>query len=77
MRLRESKRNLSGTFSFTPKGSQTCLILTLHVSQPTGITDVRTKSMHVNDAIYTLDGHRVTSPKKGIYIIGGKKIVVN
>ena len=68
---------LSGTFSFTPKGSQTCLILTLHVSQPTGITDVRTKKMPTNETIYTLDGRRVTLPKKGIYIIGGKKVVVN
>ena len=67
----------SDTFSFTPKGSQTCLLLTLHVSQPSGITDVRTKSMPLNDAIYSLDGRRVTSPKKGIYIIGGKKVVVN
>ncbi len=67
----------SDTFSFTPKGSQTCLLLTLHVSQTSGITDVRTKSMPLNDAIYSLDGRRVTSPKKGIYIIGGKKVVVN
>ena len=67
----------SDTFSFTPKGSQTCLLLTLHVSQPSGITDVKTKSMPLNDAIYSLDGRRVTSPKKGIYIIGGKKVVVN
>ena len=66
----------SGTFSFTPKGSQTCLILTLHISQPMGITDVSTKSMPVNDGIYTIDGRRVTSPKKGIYIIGGRKTVV-
>ncbi len=67
----------SDTFSFTPKGSQTCLLLTLHVSQPSGITDVKTKSMPLNDAIYSLDGRRVTSPKKGIYIMGGKKVVVN
>ena len=66
-----------GTFSFTPKGSQTCLKLTLHISQPTGITDVRTELLPVNDAIYSLDGRRVTSPKKGVYIIGGKKVVVN
>ena len=69
----------SGTFTFTPKGSQTCLILTLHVSQPTGIIQVdnsETNIIRFNDAVYSLDGRRVTTTKKGIYIIGGRKTVV-
>ncbi|MBO4463899.1 MAG: pectate lyase [Prevotella sp.] len=69
----------SGTFSFTPKGSQTCLILTLHVSQPTGIIKVEnseTDNVRFDDAVYSLDGRRVTTTKKGIYIIGGRKKVV-
>ena len=70
---------LSGTFSFTPKGSQTCLILTLHVSQPTGIIQVEnseTNNFRFDDAVYSIDGRRVTTTKKGIYIIGGRKKVV-
>ena len=69
----------SGTFSFTPKGSQTCLILTLHVSQPTGIIQVEnseTNNFRFDDAVYSIDGRRVTTTKKGIYIIGGRKKVV-
>ena len=69
----------SGTFAFTPKGSQTCLILTLHVSQPTGIIQVEnseTNNFRFDDAVYSLDGRRVTTTKKGIYIIGGRKKVV-
>lgn len=70
----------SGTFSFTPKGSQTCLTLTLHVCQPTGIHAIDNSTIDVlrlNEGIYSLDGRRVTSPKKGVYIIRGKKVVVN
>ena len=69
----------SGTFTFTPKGSQTCLILTLHVSQPTGIIQVdnsETNIIRFNNAVYSLDGRHVTTTKKGIYIIGGHKAVV-
>ena len=31
---------------------------------------------NVSSAIYTLDGRRVTTPKRGIYIRGGKKFVI-
>ncbi|MCR4958822.1 MAG: pectate lyase [Prevotella sp.] len=70
---------ISGTFSFTPKGSQTCLLLTLYVNQPTGIEvidDSAISNLRLGDGIYTLDGRRVTLPKKGIYIIGGRKTVI-
>jgi alpha-amylase len=33
-------------------------------------------SENVSSAIYTLDGRRVTTPKRGIFIRGGKKFVV-
>jgi hypothetical protein len=30
----------------------------------------------LNDVVYDLCGRRVENPKKGIYIVGGKKLVV-
>ena len=69
----------SDTFTFTPKGSQACFLLTLHVSQLTGIisiNDSKTEGRSSN-GIYTLDGRRVTSPTKGIYIIDGRKTVIS
>ena len=41
----------------------------------TGITKAKTKSS-INASIYTISGQRVTVPRKGINIIGGKKVVV-
>lgn len=41
----------------------------------TGITDVKTKNT-VNNAIYTINGVRVSKPTRGLYIINGKKIFV-
>ena len=42
---------------------------------------VREKATHANDAIYTLSGQKLTNNRslsslpKGIYIIGGRKVV--
>ena len=42
--------------------------------EATGINGV--KEMKENRAIYNLRGMRVTTPSKGLYIIGGKKVVI-
>ena len=42
--------------------------------ETTGINGV--KEMKENRAIYNLRGMRVTTPSKGLYIIGGKKVVI-
>lgn len=42
--------------------------------ETTGIKGV--KQMKENRAIYNLRGMRVTTPSKGLYIIGGKKVVI-
>jgi len=42
--------------------------------ESTGINGV--KEMKENRAIYNLRGMRVTTPSKGLYIIGGKKVVI-
>ena len=42
--------------------------------EATAISEV--KSIANGEAVYTLSGQRVNSPKKGLYIIGGKKAVL-
>lgn len=44
--------------------------------ETTGITTVRSKELPKDHAIYTLDGHRVKTPVKGVNIINGKKRIV-
>ena len=41
----------------------------------TGIAEVQTVNKAENNAIYNLQGRRVTAPVKGLYIINGKKVV--
>ena len=46
---------------------------------PTAITRPITKNMEANTPVYTLSGQKVTGSlkgKKGVYIVGGKKVVV-
>ena len=38
----------------------------------TEITDITEKA----DAIYDLQGRRVENPKKGLYIVNGRKVVI-
>jgi hypothetical protein len=33
------------------------------------------KDVKTNGSIYNLNGQRVTTPKKGLYIMNGKKVV--
>ncbi|MBR1502803.1 MAG: glycoside hydrolase family 5 protein [Prevotella sp.] len=45
-------------------------------SPSTGISKVNMPETNADAAIYTLSGQRVASPRKGIYIQNGKKIIV-
>lgn len=45
------------------------------VEAPSGITTIRT-AQNANGAIYNLSGQRLATPKKGLNIIGSKKVVV-
>ena len=40
----------------------------------TGITTIETTTD--SNAIYDLQGRRVTNPAKGIYIVNGKKVII-
>lgn len=42
---------------------------------PTGIQTVETNATVLNNVVYDLQGRRVISPEKGIYIVNGRKIV--
>ena len=63
------------TFSFTAKGSQTCLKITLYIDQTQGIKDINRYPIAADDAVYDLQGRRVDNPRHGLYIIGGKKVL--
>ncbi len=68
---------VSNSLSFTVKGNQTCLKLTLHVDQTAAISPVDHSGLnhrqHSND-IHTLDGRLMASPQhKGVYIKDGRK----
>ncbi len=69
----------SGTLTFTPKGDgQSCFIITLVGTTATGIQQVYTIKASDDDIVYDLQGRRMTSGnlRPGIYIKGGKKMVV-
>jgi hypothetical protein len=44
--------------------------------QSTGITTATLPILREHDAVYNLQGQRVTAPRKGLYIIGGKKVFI-
>ncbi len=68
---------VSDTFSFTCKGSQTCLLLTLHVAQTSDISNMLWHQATHSQGIYTLGGKRVAAPtRSGLYIIDGRKVLV-
>lgn len=47
------------------------------VSDPTGINAALMNSEEVNrDKMYDLQGRRVAQPVKGLYIVGGKKVII-
>ena len=70
-------QTVSGQMTFTAGSSnQSCLKLTLHIAETTGIKEVLHINTFDNDAFYNLQGARVTNPTKGIYIQNGRKIII-
>ncbi len=69
----------TGTLTFTPKGDgQSCFIITLKGTTSTGIQQVIAAKTSGNEAVYDLQGRRMTSGNlhPGVYIVGGKKMIV-
>ena len=48
--------------------------LTMRFANPTSIEEV--VSAFQNNAVYDLNGRRVATPEKGIYIVNGKKVII-
>ena len=42
----------------------------------TGITSVEKSEANNSQNIYTLDGRKVKNPRKGVYIVDGKKVMI-
>jgi hypothetical protein len=47
------------------------------LSEETGISEFSVSEESDNTPIYTLEGIKVSSPKKGVYVKGGKKVMLN
>ena len=70
--------NLNVTELYEDKNVWDCpFVLTVGTpGDDTSIFDVVDSNKMVEDAVYDLSGRRVLNPKSGIYIVGGKKILV-
>ena len=67
---------VAGPVTFTPGNKQTCLIITLTVSNTTGIEDAVQSSKFKVQSYFDLQGRKVASPTRGIYIVNGKKVII-
>ncbi len=68
------------SFTFTNSGDQTLFILKVEYASSTGVTLVETDGMtRTTPYVYTLGGQRVSrgNLSKGVYIVNGKKVIVN
>lgn len=68
----------TGELPFVFKDAQVVMIIKLFTASATGIDDVReiTLGSSSDTRIYNLQGVEVKNPGKGIYIRGGKKVVI-
>ncbi len=58
-----------------PVGEGTQNVLSINLSEETGITNMQAESVQ-NDVFYNLQGIQVKQPQKGIFIKNGKKFVI-
>ena len=59
----------------TPVSEGTQNVLSINLSEETGITNMQAESVQ-NDVFYNLQGIQVKQPQKGIFIKNGKKVVI-
>lgn len=45
-------------------------------SEASGISQIETEKLNLEDSVYNLQGLRVAQPQKGLYIMNGKKIII-
>jgi protein tyrosine/serine phosphatase len=65
-------------YFIVPGASTTAAGIKLIFDTPTGIEELETTNneVHSTDVVYDLQGRRVATPAKGIYIVNGKKVYV-
>lgn len=75
--LKLSQEDYEAVNPADPSAVKLCMVFDLDGST-TGIEDVKTDGQKNidNDAYYTLQGVKVAHPTKGIYVHGGKKVVI-
>lgn len=63
--------NVPDKFTFTNTGEQQCVIIYVeyHFGGTSGIVDYKNDVAPVRVSYYTLGGHRVTTPERGLYIM--------
>ena len=67
--------NLSGFRArIARQNAQGIQSLSFRFANPTSIEEVIAGFQ--NNAVYDLNGRRVTTPEKGIYIVNGKKVII-
>ena len=44
--------------------------------EATGIENIEQSSLTIDQSVYNLNGQRVVSPQRGLYIVGGKKVMI-
>ena len=75
-------RNYTGTSiraysAYTTNVSASRAFYPFSDDETTGINAVDTEAKEINDGVYyNLNGQRVTTPRKGLYIVNGKKVMV-
>ena len=62
----------------TPAGQEAKAVVRFSDDETTGIGDVNSEQLKVNSdaAVFDLQGRRVAQPAKGLYIVGGKKVLM-
>lgn len=67
--------DVSEALSFRQKAGSLKAPLRLTSEGATGISSVNTSANADNKAVYDLNGRRVAKPAKGVYVVGGRKVV--
>ena len=62
--------------AWLPLIAQKSLNIHFEESEMTEIKEVKTESEETNCIYYDLNGRKVVTPKKGLYIINGKKVFI-
>jgi len=60
----------------TASAPATARMAVVFSDEATGISQIENGELRMEDSVYNLSGQRVAQPKKGLYIMNGKKVIV-